>query len=181
MLTLVFCRWWNYRWSFLKMCFYCSLFSHFYIISMGYISIKRKRKKEKKKNLGWLFPFCYQLLFLNHNFPLPLTLPLSPARSEGWFDGLHALSVAWRRSRVCKALQKREQEWNRTGNRQIPQELSESTWVREPLTVNPAGASETSTRHVRAAQTLSAWLGVKSHHTWIPVCKKPAGKPNKQE
>ena len=31
----------------------------------------------------------------NTVFPFPLTLPLFPERSEGWFDDLHALSVVW--------------------------------------------------------------------------------------
>ena len=75
-LKLVFCRWWNYGWSFFKCAFIVFklyLFSHFYIISMRYIYTKRKRKKKKKKPLGVYFHSDINLFFkiITSLFPSP--------------------------------------------------------------------------------------------------------------
>ena len=64
------------------MCFYCSL-SHFYIISMGYISTKRKRKKGKKKQplgvyLHSAINFCFSMI--TSLFPSPCLCPQQEVR-----------------------------------------------------------------------------------------------------
>ena len=111
--------------------------------------------------------------------PTPI-LPQSVAGSGGlvrWPPG--PSPVAWWGMGGWKALQQKGPQWNGNRNRKIPQEPGESVWVREPLVLSPAEASEASRRHSQSCPTTISSAGPEDTSDLHPGRSK-AGKETKQ-